>query len=544
MYKPTTFLLDGLRNAFPKQLFPWDDYFSRMAETDFLSGRAYVPAVKSFFMRKAPFGGSYALLGGMVAALRGISDVYFDDPSFKAGMLDMGYRPEFVEWLASRGNLRLKVYAPPEGSIIFPNEPIITVTGPLVDVRFAEGIITEAVNFATLSLTKWHRLVRVVRPGTVLEFSRRRAQNSYKASLYAMLAGCSFTSNSEIRRFFSVPVTGTMGHEWMQSFGDIRQAFKTWLDYQPGKPVGLVDTKQCLEHDFPIWLDEVWNHRDAIKAANPSFWGWRNDSGDLAYLTIEQYVRFMKHPLASDGWFRDKMRLVLTNDLDEYSAAAIIRQIRAQAGEAGFPAEDILRRIIWAAGTKPGTCDDQPSLGGVAKLMEADGAACLKLAFDAEGRPGVKTSIPGFNFSAIVRDSAGEAKTILIYPARKYNICQGKLCESSSGNVVSEITARHPDNPNSQLIIPDYHIRGQQQLMWNSIGGDVAMAFAWDSTPYQVGETIAEVTRRAHCGVDSLHWSLTRLEKPHLLKVSLTPDLFDLRQRMIGQGVLREDFLK
>ena len=94
----------------------------------------------------------------------------------------------------------------------------------------------------------------------------------------------------------------------------------------------------------------------------------------------------MKHPLASDEWFCDKMRLVLTNDLDEYSAASIIQQIRAQAGEAGFNAEDILRRIIWAAGTKPGTCDDQPSLGGVAKLMEADGQACSKLAFDAEGR--------------------------------------------------------------------------------------------------------------------------------------------------------------
>ena len=80
--------------------------------------------------------------------------------------------------------------------------------------------------------------------------------------------------------------------------------------------------------------------------------------------------------------------------------------------------------------------------------------------------------------------------------------------------------------------------------MWNSTKGDVAMAFAWDSTPYQVGETIAEVTQRAHRGVDSLHWSLTRLDKPHLLKVSLTPDLFNLRQRMIGQGVLRADFLK
>jgi len=527
MYKPTVSLLDGLRNAFPKQLFPWDDYFARMAETDFLSGRAYVPAVKSFFIRKAPFGGSYALLGGMVAALRGIADVYFDDMDFKVGLLDMGYRPEFVEWLAGHKNLRIKVYAPPEGSIVFPNEPIMTVTGPLVDVRFAEGIITEAVNFATLSLTKWHRLVRVVRPGTVLEFSRRRAQNSHKASLYAMLAGCSFTSNSEIRCFFKVPVTGTMGHEWMQSFGDVRQAFKAWLDYQPGKPVGLVDTKQCLEHDFPIWLDEVWNHRDAVKAANPPFWGWRNDSGDLAYLTIEQYLRFMRHPLAQDEWFRDKMRLVLTNDLDEYSATAIIQQIRAQAGEAGFPAEDILRRIIWAAGTKPGTCDDQPSLGGVAKLMEAEGAACLKLAFDAEGRPGVKTSIPGFNLSAIVRDSVGEAKTLLIYPAHRYKICNGKLCERASGTVVNEITACHPDNAGSRLQISDYHIQGQQHLVWDSTIGDLASAFTAESAVYQVGETIAEVVKRAHYGVDSLHWSLTRLEKPHVFKVSVTPDLYE-----------------
>ena len=535
MYAPTKNLLEGIKNAFPAQLFPWDDYFPRMAETDLLCGRGETLAVKSFFIRNAPFQGSYALLGGITAALANIANLRFDNNIFKTGMLDMGYKKEFIDWLAERKYLRLQVYAPREGDLIFPNEPAVTVIGSLPDVRLVEGILTEALNFASLSLTKWHRLTRIVRPGRTLEFGRRRAQNAAKATLYGMLAGCFSTSNSEMRRFFDFIVGGTMGHEWVQGFGDVKQAFKVWLDNQPSKAIGLVDTRQCLEHDFPVWLNEVYSHRETIKSANPLIWGWRNDSGDLAYLTIEQYVRFHKHPLSQDQWFKDRMTIVLTNELDEYAAQSIIRQIRTEAGSAGLDAEDIIRRIIWAAGTKPSTCDDQSSLGGVAKLMEVEDYACIKLAFDAEGRPGIKTSIPGFNLSALIRDENGDIKTCLIYPAKIYEIKpDGRLWDKKKNKEVMEIAARHPDNAAAHLIVKNYHATSQQKLVWDTIN-ESGFTKNWDNP------TVDGIPKRIQENVDGLHWSMTRLEKPFPMKVSLTYDLFELRQNMVLNSILRED---
>ena len=539
MYEPTPRLLEGIRRAFPLQLFPWDDYFPRMAESDWRAGRADLPAVKSFFVRQGPFGGSHALLGGITAALRGIVDLRFDDPAFRAGMLDMGYEPAFVDVLASRARLRLRLFAPPEGAVFFPGEPVVTVVGPLADLRLAEGVLTEALNFPSLSLTKWYRLVRTVRPGRVLEFGRRRAQHPLKATLWAMLAGCTSTSHSEMRRFFDVRVSGTMGHEWVQSFGDVAEAFDTWLTHQPGKPIGLVDTKQCLEHDFPAWLRAVSAHADAIKASDAPHWGWRNDSGDLAYLTIEQYVRFLRHPLGRDPWFRDRMVVVLTNELDEYAAKSIIEQIRSQAGAAGFDAEDIIRRIMWAAGTRPSTCEDQPSLGGVAKLMEVGGHACIKLAFDAQGLPGAKTSIPGFNRSALVRDADGEIACLLIYPAERYTIGpDGRLLDRHAGSrPVDPLLARHPDNASLTMELTNYVATPQQRLVCDTLDGGPGLTAAFEDP------TIEEVARRVQSGVDGLHWSMTRLDKPHPIKVSVTGDLYELRRRMIRAGTLREDKL-
>ncbi len=540
MYAPTSNLLEGIRHAFPLQMMPWDEYFPQMAEADFMLGRQDTIAAKTFFIRKAPFGGSYALLGGITAALRGISELRFDDEAFQYGMRQLGYSQPFLEWLKQRGRIQVKLWSGFEGDTIFPNQPSVTVVGSLPDTRFAEGILTEALNFPTLALTKWYRLVRSVRPGQVLEFGRRRAQHAQKATLYGILAGCFATSHSDISRFFDVLLIGTMGHEWMQSFGDVKQAFDAWLRVKPNKPVGLIDTLQCLQHDFPAWLDAVYEHREAIKTANPPVWGWRNDSGDLAYLTIEQYVRFWKHPISQHEWFTDRMRTVLTNDLDEYTAQSILGQIRSQAGEAGLNAEDILRRIVWAAGTKPSTCDDQPSLGGVAKLMQVAQHACIKLAFDADGLPGVKTSIPGFNRSALIRDRNGEPVCVLLFPHHRYDVTtetgHGRLCHKDSGAELQGITACHPNNPGSRMEIKNYTAEPQQHLIYDTLTGD-GFTSLWND-PTIVG--VAEAVER---NVDSLHWTQTRLQNPHTVKVSLTPDLFELRQEMIHRGVLREDFL-
>jgi nicotinate phosphoribosyltransferase len=504
-----------------------------MAETDFLHGDHTTLGVKSYFFRTAPFGGAYAHMGGITHALWVIDNLRFDKPEFEAAMIDLGYCQGFVDYLKKCGGLKLKVWAPTEGQIIYPNEPAISVMGPLPHIRLVEGILTQCCNFATLSLTKWARFVRAARPGYGMDFSPRRAQNIIKSSLGAMLAGCKYTSNSEMRRFFDVLVIGTMGHEYVQRFGSAAGAFDAWLTHQPGRPVGLVDTVNCLKIDFPAWLDAVANHADAIKEADPAIWAWRNDSGDLAYLTLEQWNLFLDHPLSKDRWFRESARIVLTNDLDEHAVEDIVSQITTQGREAGFDVQEILSRIIWAAGTKPGTCADEPALGGVAKLMDVDGMACIKLALDAHGNIGIKTSIPGFNRSAVIRDDTG-VRCVLIYPSGVYTVRDGKL-HTDSGPVTT-VVACHPDNPSAKMEISGHTASRQQTLEYDSWEGE-GFTPDWDNP------TIQEVADYVGKSEDELHWSHSRLRNPHIVKVSLTPDIFKLRRRMIEQSVLREDML-
>lgn len=536
MSRPTRDLYEGIARAFPLELTPWDDYFLRMAEADFKLGRGEVTGVKSYFVRQAPFNGAYTLLGGITAALRTFQEIRFDTPEFADALRGMEYSDAFIAYLSERGGLKaMQVYAPPEGTPFFPNEPIVTLVGPAVELRIADAILISECNFASLSLTKWNRIVRAVRPGGVLEFARRRSQNHMKSSLYGLLAGCVSTSNDELRRQFDVSVKGTMGHEWVQSYASPREAFDAWLSVHPRYPVGLVDTVRCLEEDFPAWLDAVYEHRESIRDANPPTWGWRNDSGDLAYLTIEQYVRFNEHSLAEDPWFKDRMRIVLTNELDEYAAANIISQITVQARAAGFDAEDILRRIVWAAGTKPGVCEDTPALGGVMKLMEFDGYARIKLALDEDGRVGEKTSIPGFNLSGMVCDARGKKMGILIYCARRYQVNdEGKLFDLDKNRVLETLSMHHPNNTALISEVGEgYTITPRQQLVFEE-----GLTELWYAQRPSIEAVPAYIQRM----VDDLPWWITRVEKPHRFPVAVTPDLFRLREQMIKRRSIQSSY--
>jgi nicotinate phosphoribosyltransferase len=534
---PTKILADGIERAFEHRKFPWDFYFIAMAEADWRAGRADLPATKSFYIRNAPFGGSYCLLGGITEALVTIKNLDFLSKDFFHGAVHMGSSPDFVNWLAVRERLRIRVIGGREGTVFFPNEPIVTVQGPLADIRLVEGILTYALNFSSLSLTKWYRVVKAARPGQVLDFSLRRAQNSRRASLNAMLAGCSATSNCDIAEFFDVPVRGTMGHEYPMGHGDVKIAFEQWLEYQPNRPIGLIDTLQCLENDFPLWLDAVYKYREKIKNAGSPIWGWRNDSGDLGYLTVEQYRRFLNHELAKDEWFRERMRVILTNELDEYTITAIINQIRDDAEPAGLDVHDIKSRIIWAAGTRPGVCEDQPSLGGVAKLMEVDGCPTLKPALDSDGHPGPKTSIPGFNLSCLVPNGDSSIACCLIYPAHHYNLVSDgaggwSLHNKKTSKTPKTIVTMHKDSSSSFMELKNQGLIAQQDCLYDSTQGASVLGDAWL-------ETLDGVTKRIEDGIGRLHFTMTsRLVKPHSMKVSVTPDLFELRDSMLKNKTL------
>ncbi|HEX5414486.1 MAG TPA: hypothetical protein VFZ25_02395 [Chloroflexota bacterium] len=526
-------LLAGLKKMEPLEVLPGDEYCFEMAQFDFQRGAADEPAAKQFFYRKPPFGGSYALLGGLAGFLRQLSEYRFTDDVL-AHYERLGFRGPWLDFLRERKQLRIQVLAPREGSVIFPHEPVVSLIGPLHDVRIAEGLLLPQVGPATLWLTKWNRLVLAASPIPAVDFGRRRAQDHRRSTLYAYLAGVASTSNAEITAFFDIPCLGTMGHEVPQAIGDEFQAFDEWLTYKPDRPVLLVDTVDSLQSGIPNALRAFAKHWDRIRATGKRP-GMRIDSGDLAYLALRALQMI-------DAAARDRhnpefttIQVMVSGDLDEYTFTAIRRQLVEHAEEHGLDPSTVLSRVMAApAGTMPSTCFDQPSLGGVAKLTEIDGWASIKLSNKRE-----KTSIPGLNSSALIwaRGFDGDwadLKACAIFPRKLYEARDGKLVRG--GEVVTSLTLRHPDDPAKMMVLTDYLAESREYVPYDSRNG-TGFTAAWEDP------TLSDIRARVRAEVRRLDWSYRRLENPHLAKVSLVPELYDLRQRMIDEQVMREDQL-
>lgn len=513
LYNPSDCLLSGIQSLFPLEICPWDDYFPRMAQTDWLSRRHNLLGSKTYFIRRAPFNGSYAVLGGLTAFLRTLNEFRFNQ-DVSTALLDMGYQKKFVKYLAEQHNrVKVDVYSISEGGIFFPNEPAIILEGTLLDLRFAEGMLLKQVNFPSLSFTKWSRVIQAIGPGAGMEFARRRAQDDIRTTIYSYLAGAKVSSNAEIRRGLNIPIVGTMGHEYIQSFGDEFKAFDKWLEHNPDRPVLLGDTRNTLKSGLPNAIKAFEKHREKIVNAN-GIPGFRLDSGDLSFLTIECRRLFDEAGFGIVTIFE-------TNDLDEYKISSIREQIFSHAPKAGLDSNAVLEKCIWACGTQPGTCNDQPSIGGVAKLTSIEEDAVIheviKLAMDNP----IKTSIPGNNRSAWVWDrETGAIRCCLIYPHRD--------------NPEKVETAIHPDNENKTLVLKgNFDIIPRQSLVYSAKEGNL--------------NRYLNLTKNTNLGyikgfhkteLGMLHWTHKRFENPHIIKVSLSERLFHVRKTMIKEGRL------
>lgn len=503
-YKPSTNLLECVRNLFPLEICPWDDYFPRMAQTDFYLGRKDKKASKTYFIRKAPFGGSFAILGGLTLFLRALNDFKFNNDVIEA-LRDMGYKEEFCHFLQNNlKQIQVEVSAIEEGMIFFPNEPAVIVEGDIISVRLAEGVLTKCLNFPTLAMTKWRRVVEAASPSKTYEFSRRRAQNDIIISLYAHLAGIDISSNSEVRRGADIPISGSMGHEWIQSFSNEFDAFDKWLEINPDRPILLIDTISTLKSGVPSAIKAFKKHWTRIKETG-GIPGIRNDSGDLAYLTIEESRMLKKAGL-------NEVMIFETNDLDEYSIQSIKEQIFTQTPKS-MSADFVLRKVIWACGTNPGTCSDQPSIGGVVKLTSIENdqneeKAVIKIAHDNP----IKTSIPGSNRSAHVYTEDGELLCCLIY--------------HKDEQVEKTEIAYHPDDKNKKIRLMNYK--------------NLSFKKRQTSTFFS-REDFDSVRNRVKEEMENLHWTHKRFNKPHKVKVSVTGKIFNLRENMIRSNQLMEN---
>ncbi|MEM8886341.1 MAG: nicotinate phosphoribosyltransferase [Planctomycetota bacterium] len=321
-----------------------DLYQLTMASAYWSSGLQDREACFHMFFRRAPFGGAYAIACGFDRFVEWLEDYQFDeqDVAYAAGL---GHFPaEFLDHLR-RLRMRCQVDAVAEGTVVFPNEPVVRVQGSIIEAQLIETALLHFVNFPTLVATKASRVRTAAQGDTVLEFGMRRAQGgdgALAASRAAWIGGCDATSNLLAGEEYGVPVRGTHAHSWVLCFEEELDAFEAFARSMPHNCVLLVDTYDTMrgvQHAIEV------GHR--LRAEGHELIGIRLDSGDL--LSLSRQAR-----AALDAAGLPETRIVASSDLDEHRVA----ELKA----AGAPIS------VWGVGTRLVTAHDDPALTGVYKL--------------------------------------------------------------------------------------------------------------------------------------------------------------------------------
>lgn len=300
------------------------------------------------FYRSNPDGGGFAIFAGLEQVVEYIENIHFskDDIDYLAGLGI--FDKKFLDYLSSY-RFTGDVYAFPEGTIMYPNEPVITVVAPPIDAQIIETAMLAQVNHQSLIATKTRRIVRAADGRAVSDFGARRAHNM-DAAVYgaraAIIGGASGTATIAAGKEFSIPVSGTMAHSWVMYYDDEFTAFKKYAEKYPDATVLLVDTFSVTESGVP---NAIRVAKEVLKPMGKRLAGVRLDSGDLAYLS--KRVRKM----LDDAGLSD-CKIVVSNSLDEYTISSILRQ------GAKIDAFGVGERLI--------TAKSDPVFDGVYKIVE------------------------------------------------------------------------------------------------------------------------------------------------------------------------------
>ena len=355
------------------------------------------------FFRNNPCTSGFSVAAGLEQVIEYIKNLHFsyEDVDYLRS-LHM-FSEEFLQYLSGY-HFSGSIYAIPEGSVVFPREPLVKVIAPIMEAQLVETAILNIINHQSLIATKASRIVYAAGRGGVMEFGLRRAQGP-DAGLYgsraAMIAGCVGTSNVLAGQLFDVPVMGTHAHSWIMSFPDEYTAFKAYADLYPEGCILLADTYDTLKSGVPNAI-RVFNEMKA-RGDMPHKYGIRLDSGDLAYLSKKA------RKMLDNAGFEDAV-ICASNDLDEY----LIHDLNNQGAKIDS----------WGVGTHLITSKDCPSFGGVYKLAAIQNEAGefipkIKLSENTEKitNPGNKTVY------RIYDNESGKMKADLIcFADEKFNI--------------------------------------------------------------------------------------------------------------------------
>lgn len=441
------------------------------------------------FFRRVPDGGGYCIMAGVQQLCEYLSDLKFTKDDIDYLRMKDIFNEDFLQYLQNF-KFECDVWAVPEGTPVFPNEPLVTVRGPIIQAQFIETMILLTINHQTLIATKASRICRAAKGRDVMEFGSRRAQG-YDGAIYgsraAYIGGCSSSACTIAEQMFGVPAIGTMAHSWVQLFETEYEAFKEWTVSYPDNCVLLVDTYNVLKSGIPNAI-KVFDEVLAPMGIRPK--GVRIDSGDITYLS--KAVRKM----LDEAGYAD-VKIIASNSLDEY----IIRSILDNG--ACLDSFGVGERLI--------TAKSEPVFGGVYKLVGVQDNGSDKI-------------IPKIKISENPEKITNPAfKNIYRIFNKKTNKAIADLMTLRDEEIdfSKPLTLFNPIHTWKKKTVKNYYAKELMVQIFNK------GKLVYDSPD------VDEIKQNCKAGLETLWSEVKRFENPHPYYIDLSTNLWELKQELL-----------
>lgn len=462
-----------------------DFYELTMANGYFETGMADDIAYFDMFFRRVPDGGGYAIMAGVEQMVDYLKKLKFTDEDIEFLRSKQIFCEDFLEYLRNF-KFSCDVWAVPEGTPIFPHEPIVTVRGPVMQAQFVETMILLTINHQSLIATKANRIVRAAKGRSVMEFGTRRAHGA-DAAIYgaraAYIGGCAGTACAIADRDYGIKALGTMAHSWVQMYPDEYSAFKKYAEVYPDNCTLLVDTYNVLKSGVPAAIR-------VFKEMKPRKMGIRIDSGDVTYLTKKS------RQMLDEAGLQD-CQIVVSNSLDEY----IIRDVILEG--ACIDSFGVGERLI--------TAKSEPVFGGVYKLvaLETDGKLIPKIKISENVE---KITNPGFKHVYRLYDKkTGKARGDVI------TLADEKVPE------LDEYEIFDPNAVWKRTKIRDYYVRDLRVQLFDK-----------GRCVYE-SPSVDEIKDYCQQQMETLWDETLRFENPQTYYVDLSQKLWDTKNQLLSE---------
>ncbi len=458
-----------------------------MANGYFELGKGEEIAYFDVFFRKVPDGGGFAIAAGLEQVIDYIKELRFTEEDIDFLRSKNMFSEKFLRYL-SGFRFTGDIYAVPEGTPIFPNEPIMTVRAPAIEAQFIETFVLLCLNHQSLIATKANRVVRAAEGGPAMEFGSRRAQGADGAVLGARAAyigGCSATACTISDRDYAIPATGTMAHSWVQMFDSEYEAFVSYCKLYPENATLLVDTYDVLRSGIP---NAIRAFTEVLRPLGIKKCGIRLDSGDITYLSKKA------RKMLDEAGFTE-CKIVVSNSLDENIIRDIIRQ------GAKIDSFGVGERLI--------TAKSNPVFGGVYKLVakERDGEVYPKIKISENPE---KITNPHFK------------RVFRIFDKETGVAIADQLCVYDEEiDETKPLTLFDPVETWKKKTVTDYRVR------------ELLVPIFKDGECVYTPPHISEIREYCRLEVEALWDEVKRFENPHRYYVDLSKKLWDIKHSLL-----------